>query len=117
MPSILIGAVIGMVLRRTPPADLLEGGSREAIRLGAGFLSALVIGLMIASAKNTYDNQNSNIRQLGTHAVLVDQMDLELSSAHGAAEDRVARTQAYPDHPSATILCGKSRSGAKRLDA
>ena len=102
-----------MVLRRTLPADLLEGGSREAIRLGAGFLSALVI----ASAKNTYDNQNSNIRQLGTHAVLVDQMDLELSSAHGAAEDRVARTQAYPDHPSATILCGKSRSGAKRLDA
>ena len=59
------------------PADLLEGGSKEAIRLGAGFLStlaALVIGLMIASAKNTYDNQNSNIRQLGTNAVLVDQM-------------------------------------------
>jgi hypothetical protein len=33
-----------------------------------------VIGLMIASAKNTYDNQNTNIRQLGTNAVLVDQM-------------------------------------------
>jgi hypothetical protein len=75
--SILIGAAIGMVLRRALPADLLEGGSKEAIRLGAGFLStlaALVIGLMIASAKNTYDNQNSNIRQLGTNAVLVDQM-------------------------------------------
>jgi hypothetical protein len=45
--------------------------------LGAGFLStlaALVIGLMIASAKNTYDTQNTNIRQLGTNAVLVDQM-------------------------------------------
>jgi hypothetical protein len=108
-----------MVLRRTLPADLLEGGSKEAIWLGAGFLStlaALVIGLMIASAKNTYDNQNSNIRQLGTNAVLVDQMDLEPSSAHGAADDRVERTQAYPDHPSATILCGKSRSGAKILD-
>ncbi|KRR19166.1 hypothetical protein CQ14_27945 [Bradyrhizobium lablabi] len=66
-----------MVLRRTLRAELLEGGSKEAIRLGAGFLStlaALVIGLMIASAKNTYDNQNSNIRQLGTNAVLVDQM-------------------------------------------
>jgi hypothetical protein len=75
--SILIGAALGMLLRRALPADLLEGGSKEAIRLGAGFLStlaALVIGLMIASAKNTYDNQNSNIRQLGTNAVLVDQM-------------------------------------------
>ena len=75
--SILIGAAIGMVLKRTLPAALLEGGSKEDIRLGAGFLStlaALVIGLMIASAKNTYDNQNTNIRQLGTNAVLVDQM-------------------------------------------
>jgi hypothetical protein len=42
--------------------------------------------------------------------------DIEPSSAHGAVEDRVERTQAYPDHPSATILCGKSRSGAKILD-
>ena len=75
--SILIGAAIGMVLKRFLPAELLEGGSKEAIRLGAGFLStlaALVIGLMIASAKNTYDTQNTNIRQLGTNAVLVDQM-------------------------------------------
>jgi uncharacterized protein DUF4239 len=75
--SILIGATIGMVLKRTLPADLLEGGSKEAIRLGTGFLStlaALVIGLMIASAKNSYDTQNTNIRQLGANVVLVDQM-------------------------------------------
>ena len=59
------------------PAELLEGGSKEDIRLGAGFLAtlaALVIGLMIASAKNTYDSQSTNVRQLGTNAVLVDQM-------------------------------------------
>ena len=65
LASILIGAAVGMVLKRALPANLLEGGSKEAIRLGAGFLStlaALVIGLMIASAKNTYDSQNTNIR-------------------------------------------------------
>src|SRR6478735_7756829 len=75
--SILFGTVIGMILKRSLPAEMLEGGSKDAIRLGAGFLStlaALVIGLMIASAKNTYDNQSTNIRQLGTNAVLVDQM-------------------------------------------
>ena len=75
--SILIGAAIGMSLKRFLPADVLDGGSKEAIRLGAGFLStlaALVIGLMIASAKNSYDTQNTNIRQLGTNVVLVDQM-------------------------------------------
>jgi len=75
--SILFGTVIGMILKRSLPAEMLEGGSKDAIRLGAGFLStlaALVIGLMIASAKNTYDTQNTNIRQLGTNAVLVDRM-------------------------------------------
>ncbi len=75
--SVLIGTAMGMILRRSLPAELLEGGSREAIRLGAGFLAtiaALVIGLMIASAKNSYDTQSANIRQLGTNAVLVDQM-------------------------------------------
>jgi hypothetical protein len=78
--SILIGAAIGMLLKRLLPAELLEGGSKEAIRLGAGFLStlsALVIGLMIASAKNSYDTQNTNIRQLGANVVLVDQMLLK----------------------------------------
>jgi hypothetical protein len=98
--SILIGAAVGMALRRTLPADLLEGGSKEAIRLGAGFLStlaALVIGLMIASAKNTYDNQNTNIRQLGTNAVLVDQM----LTKYGA-EAKVARTLLRETIPSAT---------------
>jgi hypothetical protein len=75
--SVLIGSAIGMLLKRSLPADVFEGGSKEAIRLGAGFLAtlaALVIGLMIASAKNSYDAQNANIRQLGTNAVLVDQM-------------------------------------------
>jgi hypothetical protein len=75
--SILIGAAAGMVLKRSLPENLLEAGSKEAIRLGAGFLAtiaALVIGLMIASAKNTFDTQSTNIRQLGTNAVLVDQM-------------------------------------------
>jgi len=74
--SILIGAAMGMVLKRALPEHVLEG-SREVVRLGAGFLAtlaALVIGLMIASAKNTYDSQNTNIRQLGTNAVLVDRM-------------------------------------------
>ena len=78
--SILIGAAIGMGLKRLLPAGVLDGGSKEAVRLGAGFLStlsALVIGLMIASAKNSYDTQNSNIRQLGANVVLVDQMLLK----------------------------------------
>ena len=75
--AILLGSAAGISLRRHPSIDALEPGSKELIRLGAGFLAtlaALVIGLMIASAKNFYDSQSSNIRQLGANAVLADQM-------------------------------------------
>ena len=109
--SILIGAAVGMVLRRALPADLLEGGSKEAIRLGAGFLStlsALVIGLMIASAKNTYDNQNTNIRQLGTNAALVDQM----LTKYGA-EAKAARTLLRETIPSATARMWRENVSGK----
>ena len=109
--SILIGAAIGMVLKRPLPADLLEGGSKEAIRLGAGFLStlaALVIGLMIASAKNTYDNQNTNIRQLGTNAVLVDQM----LTKYGP-EAKAARTLLREIIPSATARIWRENISGK----
>ena len=100
--SILIGAALGMVLKRTLPADLLEGGSKEAIRLGAGFLStlaALVIGLMIASAKNTYDNQNTNIRQLGTNAVLVDQMLTQYGAGSEGGAHPAAGNHPVGDRP------------------
>ena len=114
--SILIGAALGMALRRALPEGLLETGSKEAVRLGAGLLStlaALVIGLMIASAKNTYDNQNTNIRQLGTNAVLVDQM----LTKYGA-DAKAARTLLREIIPSATAriwqenISGKSGGSA-----
>ena len=40
---------------------------------------------MIASAKNTYNSQNTNVRQLGTNAVLVDQMLVKYGPEAGAA--------------------------------
>jgi len=75
--AILFGAAGGMWLRKHPSVAALDTGSKELIRLSAGFLAtlaALVIGLMIASAKNFYDSQSTNIRQLGANAVLADQM-------------------------------------------
>lgn len=113
--SILIGAATGMLLRRTLPAALLEGGSKEAIRLGAGLLStlaALVIGLMIASAKNTFDNQNTNIRQLGTNAVLVDQM----LTKYGP-EANAARTLLREIIPSATARIWRENAAGQGGDS
>ena len=107
--SVLIGAAIGMILKKALSAELLEGGSKEAIRLGAGFLAtlaALVIGLMIASAKNTYDAQTTNIRQLGTNAVLLDQM----LTKYGP-DAKTARTLLREIIPSATARIWRENIG------
>ena len=49
------GAVVGMVLRALLPEHHLSEDSRDAVKLGMGLvgtLTALVLGLLVASAKN-----------------------------------------------------------------
>ena len=111
--SILIGTAIGMILKKSLPAEMLEGGSKEAIRLGAGFLAtmaALVIGLMIASAKNSFDSQNTNIRQLGTNAVLVDQMLTKYGPEARTARPEVASVMATASSMGCSTCCPRHGS-------
>lgn len=88
--SIAIGGGLGMLIRiRLPDANLIAE-SKEVVRLGAGLMgtvAALVLGLMIASAKNSYDTQIANVRQLTANIILLD----ELLEQYGP-ETRQART-------------------------
>lgn len=55
------GAVLGMALGRFLPADHLSDASRDTVKVGAGILSlmaALVLGLLISSAKGNFDATN-----------------------------------------------------------
>jgi hypothetical protein len=74
--SIAVGGALGMLVRiRLPQAQLSE--SKEVIRLGAGLMgtvAALVLGLMIASAKNSFDSQIANVRQLAANIILLDEL-------------------------------------------
>jgi hypothetical protein len=71
--------------------------AKETIRLGASFLatlSAVLISLMIASAKSSYDTQDSRFRQLATYLVEADR----LLSQYGpeSKEMRLLMRQAVP---------------------
>jgi hypothetical protein len=71
--------------------------AKETIRLGASFLatlSAVLISLMIASAKSSYDTQDSHFRQLATYLVEADR----LLSQYGpeSKEMRLLMRQAVP---------------------
>jgi hypothetical protein len=75
--SIAMGGALGMLVRiRLPDANLISE-SKEVVRLGAslmGTVAALVLGLMIASAKNSYDTQVTNVRQLTANLILLDEL-------------------------------------------
>ena len=60
------GALLGMALRSLLPEGHSSSDSREAVRLGMGLVAttvALVLGLLIASAKGVYDTQNTEMTQ------------------------------------------------------
>jgi Kef-type K+ transport system membrane component KefB len=71
------GALLGMTLRAYLPERHYSSDSREAVRLGMGLVAttvALVLGLLIASAKGFYDTQNTEMTQAAANVVLLDRI-------------------------------------------
>jgi hypothetical protein len=78
-----------MVLRAVLPEAHLSNDSRDVMKMGTGLIAtmaALVLGLLIASAKSTFDAQKSGFQQLSTNVVLLDR-----ALAHYGPEAKEAR--------------------------
>ena len=77
LACILAGAVVGMLLRNKLPEDHLGSDAKDLLKLGAGLIgtiAALVLGLLIASAKTSFDTQVTQIKQLTADVILLDQL-------------------------------------------
>jgi len=71
------GALLGMSLRGAMPPSHLSDDSKDSVRLGMGLVAtmcALVLGLLIASAKTYYDTQNAELTEMSAKVVLLDRM-------------------------------------------
>ena len=74
---IFVGALVAMRVGRALPAHHLSGESKDVVKLGLGViatLTALVLGLLIASAKGTYDTQNTAVKQMSANVLLLDRL-------------------------------------------
>jgi hypothetical protein len=94
--AIAAGIVIGMLLRRRLDDKHIEA-AKEVIRLGASFLatlSAVMISLMMASAKSSYDTEDSHSRQLVAYLVETDRLLSQYGP--GSKEVRLLMRQALP---------------------
>jgi Protein of unknown function (DUF4239) len=69
------GAIVGILLRRFLPANHLAPESKDVIKVGAGLIgtmAALVLGLLLASAKGSYDAQKSQFTQMSVKIAVLD---------------------------------------------
>jgi len=69
------GALLGMLLRSKLSSEHLSAESKELVKLTMGLvatMSALVLGLMVASAKNTFDTQRQGLAQLSGNLIFLD---------------------------------------------
>lgn len=74
---IVAGAITGIMLRRALPEHHLSDETKDVVRLATGLVgtvTALVLGLMVASAKNSYDTQENQITNLTANLILLDQI-------------------------------------------
>src|SRR5262245_14975088 len=83
------GALLGIVLGRILPEQHLSSESKDVVKLGMGLLAtmaALVLSLLVASAKSSYDTQRGELTQVAANVVLLDRV-----MAHYGSESKDAR--------------------------
>src|SRR5262250_1889447 len=85
MPPIAVGlivfvclfgaAMLGMFLRARVPVDYLSAESKDVVKLAMGLIAtmaALVLGLLTASAKASFDTWNNEIKQSAASVLVLD---------------------------------------------
>src|SRR5438552_18513959 len=69
------GALLGMYLRRVLPPEYLKDDTRQIVNIAIGLiatLAALVLGLMVASAKSSFDARADEVRESGARIIMLD---------------------------------------------
>jgi len=69
------GAILGLFFRNILPEHHLNKESRDAVIMGTGLiatLTALVLGLLISSANESFESMNSTMTQSGARIILLD---------------------------------------------
>ena len=118
------GVVVGVLFRRALPQDHLSEESQRVVNLGMGLvatMSALVLGLLISSAKTFYDVQSAEVTGMSARIVVLDRV-----LAHYGPETKEARDllrgsvaegvdRTWPEERTQPSALGVPSSGAEGL--
>jgi Protein of unknown function (DUF4239) len=110
------GVVLGLLLRGLLPENHLHDESRDAVKLGAGMIatvSALVLGLLVASAKNAFDSTEEIITQRAAKIMLLDHVLADYCPETKDTREELRRTVAA----SIEMIWPKEETGDTGLSA
>jgi hypothetical protein len=95
LASTLCGLLIGVFLRSVLPDPHLNSDSKDVVKMGTGLVAAvtgLVLGLLTASAKSSYDGQRANLQQMAANIVLMDRNLLSFGPDAGETRGLLRKT-------------------------
>ena len=75
--SLLAAICLGSRLRRMLPEHHLSSDSKDAVKLSMGLIAtmtALLLGLLVSSAKNAYDTVRAGVVQMSAKAAMLDRV-------------------------------------------
>src|SRR5207253_1675985 len=95
------GALLGMWLRTVLPERQLDADSRATVKLGIGLIAtmtALVLGLVTASAKSSFDAVDTGVKQTATQVLALDRV----LARYGSETGKIRRVCSAPWGPEST---------------
>jgi hypothetical protein len=89
------GALTGLFMQRFLPDHHLRSESKDAIKLGAGLIAtmaALVLGLLVGSAKSSFDAVNAGLTEGGARVIMLDRILAHYGPETKDVRDELRRT-------------------------
>lgn len=110
---IFSGALLGMFLRRSLPQEHFGADAKDAVRLAVGLIvtmTGLVLGMLVSSAKSSYDTQANSVAEMSSQIILLDHLlTLYGPEAKPIRIEALASVQAATDRIWPKVASGESQ--------
>lgn len=130
MESIVVGAVVfafsfagalfGLWLRTILPEHHLDAETKDTVKLGIGLIAtmtALVLGLVTASAKSSFDSMDAAVKQSATQVLALDRLLARYGPETAEIRNGLKRSvgvridMVWPSDSAAPVVVDPTRSG------
>ena len=117
-------SLLGMLLRRALSEHHLSADTKDSVKLGMGLvgtMAALMLGLLVAAAKSSYDTEKSEVIQMAAKIAFLDRVLANYGPESADCRALLRRmvesalTRMWPEERSRNAQLDPSGSGAEEL--